>query len=339
MQALSRASILLALSVVAVAQQPSELATAKPPIGSGLRNRVDRLFRDGALPERLEVDGAVVLTKDLDSRCEAMAADPALQRAQFVILDLLREELRRTGKVLADEALDAAYETYRKPYDDTPFTVKVIATKFKGYPGLEAFVERWRVQHAFEQTLTIGKEQLQQEAERWQQFFGDGTVAVDLWYFAADRAGGADWNFPEAEKQANAAATALRAGADPEAVRKTSDPITAVAGWPGRPLGYNMLRQMMRESEYSDLGVADSAARAVFFDGKPGDLLGPLRSVRGYWLARVQERHAAKRKFELKSEREEQLVREVLVQRLFLEWADAVVGRAVVRVPGTSVGK
>ena len=335
MRALSSLFVLVGLAVATVSQQSVE-SNPKTPAGSSTRQRVDVIFRGDALPERTEVDGTMVLTKDLDSRCEALSADPALQRAQLVILDLLRAELRRTGKVMDDTALDAAYETYRKPYDDTPFTVKVIATKFKGYPSLETFVDRWRVEHAFERTLTIDKDQLQQEAQRWHEFFGDGTVAVDLWYFGAKSADGARWDFTAAGQRATVAATALRGGADPEKVRTDSDPITAVGGWPGRAISYNALRQVMGESDYTDLGVAESAARAVFFDAKQGELVGPLRSVRGHWLARVKQRHAAKRGFDVTDARQEALVREVLVRRLFLEWVDGVVGRAVVRVPAAA---
>ena len=75
---------------------------------------------------------------------------------------------------------------------------------------------------------------------------------------------------------------------------------------------------------------------AVFFDAKQGELVGPLRSVRGHWLARVKQRHAAKRGFDVTDARQEALVREVLVRRLFLEWVDGVVGRAVVRVPAAA---
>ncbi|HZN38940.1 MAG TPA: hypothetical protein VFD82_09060 [Planctomycetota bacterium] len=36
---------------------------------------------------------------------------------------------------LGDAEYEAAYATYAEPYDTTPFTVKVVATKFKGYPS------------------------------------------------------------------------------------------------------------------------------------------------------------------------------------------------------------
>ena len=36
-------------------------------------------------------------------------------------------------------------DEYRQPYDSTPFTVEIIATRFKGYPCLEAFRSRWRL--------------------------------------------------------------------------------------------------------------------------------------------------------------------------------------------------
>ena len=54
--------------------------------------------------------------------------------------------------------------------------------------------------------------------------------------------------------------------------------------------------------------------------------------VRGVWLARVGTRSAPK-EFVVDDARDEELVRQVLVERRFREWAAEVLAKAVLRVP------
>src|SRR5690606_9285412 len=74
------------------------------------------------------------------------------------------------------------YDEYREPYDSTPFTVEIIATRFKGYPCLEAFRARWRLITSYADLIKdeMNDESLQAHADARAAFFADGQVDVSL---------------------------------------------------------------------------------------------------------------------------------------------------------------
>ena len=187
------------------------------------------------------------------------------------------------------------------------------------------------VRWAFERTLgAIDRKALQQEADARRDFFGNGQVAVELWFYSARDDAKGCWDFAAAERRSRQGLADLGIGKDPAEARVQTD---AVAG--GRVLDqllhYSTLRRTMGESEYTDLVRGCSAADTVFCDARPGELQGPLRGVRGWWLARLCRRNHAEA-FEVNDERCEH-VHEVYLQRRFLEWAAAVLAKAVLRVP------
>jgi len=324
---------------------PSLCGQLRP--GVAVRQRLDDLFRGGPMPARVEWNGSIVDVAELTQKSTALGGEPELHDRELLILAALTEELRRSRQLPSDAELDEAFETYRQPYDSTPFTVAVVATKFKGYPSREAFVQRWRVMHAF--TLTLGqidRKVLQDEADAQRGFFGDGLIQAELWFFSARKDAEGRWDFAAAEARAQRALADLRAGKDEAEVRRDSDEIGQAAPPPrGAPLPavpapgargqpYNQLRTRMGESEYTDLILGASAADAVWQQAKVGELTGPLRGLRGYWLARVGSRSQG-REVKVADNRIEELVREVYVQRRFREWAGQVLERTVLRVPKT----
>jgi hypothetical protein len=320
------------LSVAAPALPGQDAPTPPPP--PTFRQRLDGMFRGSApAPRQVECNGSIIAISDLTARSEEAAADPSLHNQELLILAALTEQLRRDRLLPGEDALAQAFADYRKDYDSTPFTTEVIATRFKGYPSLAAFEHRWRVCHAFERTIagSIDRKALQAEADAQREFLGDARVAVDLWFYSAFDQAQDRWDFAAAERRAQQGRAALQSGRDADTVRKDSDAVQGVGGWPGVAVSYNALRTTMGESEYTDLVQGTSAAATVFHGGKPGEVVGPLRSVRGFWLARVERRIPAPKRFEVADGRSEELVRQVLVQRRFLEWADAVLAKSVLR--------
>ena len=67
-----------------------------------------------------------------------------LERAlqEVAAREALRQELVSKGAYLGDEEFKRRYDEYREPYDSTPFTVEIVATRFKGFPCLEAYRAR-----------------------------------------------------------------------------------------------------------------------------------------------------------------------------------------------------
>jgi hypothetical protein len=318
------------LFVTCLGLHGQEPATPAPT----LRERLDVLCRGpGPRPQQLEWNGSIVRVDDLKRSSEAAHGDPDLGIQHQLILSALHDELQREHLILDEPRLDVDLAAYHEPYDKTPFTVQVIATKFKGYPSLDAFEQRWRIAHQFEVGIAkeIDHETLQAEADAQREFLLDGRVAVELWFYSArdDKKGCCD--FAAAAARARAGLQDLQNGKDPEVVRKQGDAISAVFD-PAKFYPRNQLRMIMGESEYTDLVLGCAAADTVFH-AATGRLIGPLRGTQGCWLARVDKRVAAKARYEVKDERREKLVREVYLQRRFLEWADAALVKVVLRVP------
>src|SRR5690606_5221961 len=108
-------------------------------------------------------------------------------------------------------------------YDETVFSVEVIATTFKGYPSLEAFRQRWRLIRSFEKMIEdeMTDEALQAHADGHAGFFADGSVNVDfIQFYARDLTTGA-WRvdgMAEAKERADAAMKAIEDGASFDSV-------------------------------------------------------------------------------------------------------------------------
>jgi hypothetical protein len=329
------------LSPVLWSQQPAEAPTPTPAPAPArapaptFRQRLDELFRGAAPPPaKIEVDGRIVEVAGLTRTSTDLKGEPDLHDQELVILSALTDELQRRQQMPKEETLARAFEAFCKPYDETPFRIEIVAKRFLGYPSLAAFEQRWRIQYAFEQTLgAIDTKTLQDEADRRRDFLGDGQLSAELWFWSARDAAAGRWDFAGAEQRARAGLVELRAGGDAEAVRKHSDPLPASPPT-DKPTFYSSLREKLGESEYTDL-ITLSAADVIFYDAKPGELVGPLRGVRGYWVARVGKRVPAIRVL-VQDERTKELVRVTYVRRRFLEWTDQVLSRSVLRAPAAA---
>ena len=95
-------------------------------------------------------------------------------------------------------------------------------------------------------------------------------------------------------------------------------------------LPLNQVKQQIRESEFTQLLDGFSLAEYLFFEAEVGKTLGPLQGPDGWFIARVNTRTPARRKIDVKSERERELVREDFLTTRFLEWAAGVMARTKV---------
>lgn len=293
----------------------------------GPRALLERAFRGkGARPARLEFDGRIVDFAELER--EIGDEGPfELEGRHRLILEVLEKELRARD-LLPDEAeTGRRFAEYRQPYDSTPFSTEVIATRFKGYPSLASFARRWRLADAYSASIRaeIDDAALRAELARNEAWLGDAKVSVELWYHGAQRDDG--WDYAAARERAAATRARLDEGGEP-ATDASLDSFTAFAGQ-----SFNQLRGRMRETEYTDL-LHDGSAARLLFAGAAGEWLGPLRGTDGYWVARVTGREGGRPVAkEAMDERRRELVRQIHVERRFQEWATEVLGRAVVRLP------
>ena len=93
-------------------------------------------------------------------------------------------------------------------------------------------------------------------------------------------------------------------------------------------LPLNQLKQQLRESEFTQLLDGFSLAEYLFFEAEVGKTLGPIQGPDGWFIARVNTRTPARRKIDVKVERERDLVREDFITCRFFTWAAEVIGRA-----------
>lgn len=282
-----------------------------------------------------EANGSVIELDALHRKLiEEHGAGPAPRLLlERVVLQVLKEELVRQKAWLDDDDYEAAYAEYAKPYDETPFTVNVIATRFKGYPDLQVFQQRWRVLESFVRTLpadAFGDAALAAEAKASRDLLVGTGLTAEWWFHPAAMAADGRLDFATATQQASRTVAALRADAGKVTL---ADGVThEVAG--AKPMQLNPLRGKLGESEFTSLlrsGVAEAMMAAT-----PGELIGPLRGTNGVYIARVQKRHEPDRDVDLTDARVRELVVQLLRQRQFEAWVDRVFQAAVLRLPPPS---
>jgi hypothetical protein len=263
-----------------------------------------------------------------------------LERAmqEVVVREALRQELQKNNCYVSDDEFLSRYEAYRQPYDTTPFTVEVIATKFKGYPCLEAYRARWRLITSFSDYIAddFTDENLQAHADKYAAFFGDGNVSLDVIPFLARDPSTAAWipgGMEAAAKRCEDVFAKLQSGeVDFDKALMESGEFFMNDEKKGR-LGYlplNQVKQQFRETEFTQLLDGFSVSEWLFFDAEVGKTHGPIRGSDGYYIVRVNARTPARKRMDVKNERQRELVREDYLSHRFMDWAGEVIAKTKV---------
>lgn len=311
-------------------------------VQKGLRNWSDIKYASHGIPAEivLSVNGREWPTVEAFDYIKNGLYVQDLERAmqEVVMREALQQELAAKGAGIGDEEFARRYEEYRQPYDSTPFSVEVIATRFKGYPCLEAFRARWRLITSYADMIKdeINDANLQAHADKYAGFFADGQVSVDLIPFVARDIRTGAWvpdGMAEARKRCEAVFAALekKEMTFDEALDKkgeffANDESRGRLGF--KPL--NQLKQQFRESEFTQLLDGFSVSMYLFFDAEVGKTLGPIPGPDGWYIARVNARTPARKGVDVKNERERELVREDYVNHRFMTWAGEVIAKAKV---------
>ncbi|GAB4138319.1 MAG: hypothetical protein Fur0037_03960 [Planctomycetota bacterium] len=311
-------------------------------VQKGLRNWSDIRYASHGLPSNvvLSVNGREWSTEEAFDYVKPGLYVQDLERAmqEVVVREALRQELVARGVYVDDAEFQRRYEEYRQPYDSTPFTVEVIAVKFKGYPCLEAFRARWRLMTSFQDLIKdeITDENLQKHADKYAAFFAEGQASIDLIPFQARNAKTGAWE-PDGMERARQRCEAVFA--DLEAKKMTFDEALETKGEffandenHGR-LGFkplNQLKQELRESEFTRLLDGYSVANYLFFDAEVGKTVGPIPGPDGWYIARVNARTPARKHIDVKNKNERELVFEDFITTRFMEWADEILKKTKV---------
>jgi hypothetical protein len=309
-------------------------------VQKGLRGWSDIRYASHGLPSQtvLKVNDLEWSTRDAFEFVKKGLFVQDLERAmqEVAVREALRQELVAKNAYIDDAEFQRRYDEYRQPYDSTPFTVEVIATRFKGYPCLEAFRARWRLITSFGDLIKadVTDENLQAHADKRAAFFADGQVDVSLVPFQARNPRTGAW---EPDGMAKAKQRCEAAFASLEKKDTTFDQLLEKHAEffsndekRGRlgVLPLNQLKQQLRESEFTQLLDGFSLAEFLFFDAAVGKTIGPIAGADGWFIVRVNSRTPARRKIDVKVEREKELVREDYITCRFFEWASGVIGRA-----------
>ncbi len=309
-------------------------------VQKGLRNWSEVKYASNGLPPDvvLSVNGIEWKTEDAFEFVRKGLFVQDLERAmqEVVVREALRQELQKAKVYIGDDEFHTRYEAYRQPYDTTPFTVEVIATKFKGYPCLEAFRARWRLISSYGDLIKeeLTDENLQAHADKRATFFGDGNVNIDLIPFLGRDPQTFAWQ-PDGMKKAKDRCEAVFAALEKKEM--TFDEALAAKGEfmtnddKRGHLGFlplNQVKQQLRENEFSQLLDGYSIANHLFFDAEVGKTIGPIQGADSWFIARVNSRTPAKKHMDVKSERDRELVREDYIGERFMAWANEVIARA-----------
>jgi hypothetical protein len=261
-----------------------------------------------------------------------------LERAlqEVMAREALRQELVAKGAWLSDEEFTRRYDEYRAPFDATPFNVEIIATRFKGFPCLEAFRARWRLIASFTEMIKddLVDEKLQAHANEHAGFFADGQVGVDLIAFMGRNISTGAWEpdgLDKAKARCEAVLTALEKGEiDFEEAHRKHGEFYSNDEKRGRLglLPLNQVKQYLRESEFTQLMDGYSLASYLFYEAPVGKTVGPLPGPDCWFIARVNMRTPPRKTIDVKNERERLLVREDYITTRFFAWANEVIGRA-----------
>lgn len=309
-------------------------------VQKGLRSWSDVRYASHGLPAEtvLRVNDFEWSTQDAFDFIKKGLFVHDLERAmqEVAVRAALKQELIAKGVFISDEEFTTRYDTYREPYDSTPFTVEVIATRFKGYPCLEAFRARWRLISSFSDLIKedMTDENLQAHANRRAAFFADGQSDVSVIPFQGrDQITGA-W-VPGGMEAAKLRCEALFAKLEKgemtfdEALDKhteffANDEKRGLMGM----LPLNQLRQQLRENEFTQLLDGFAVADYMFFEAEIGKTIGPIAAPEAWLICRVNGRTPPRRNINVKVERERELVTEDYITTRFLEWANEVIAKA-----------
>jgi len=289
----------------------------------------------------LMVNNKPWMTKDA-ARVLALKVRPEDRENALTELALwtaVKGELQKAGVWLNDEQFKKEFEEYRAPYKNGPFTVKVMAMTFKGYPSFEVYKSRWRLERSFEHMIAkeINDDSLKAHLEQANRFLNDGKLSVHLIRIPAwdDETGTWKHNgFERARIEAQRVFDLIASKEMPFEVAKTE-----FSKWPTHIdhqgflgiKGLNELRQELEETEYTDFIGGFSVANELFYKGKVGNVMGPLAGQKAYYVGFIASRTPAAGSMDLKDKNQRDLVKQDYLSHRFLNWANEIAGKTTVK--------
>ncbi len=299
-----------------------------------------RYASDGLDPKYvLSFNGRTWSTREAFRQIEQSISPVDRNRAllEIVLRTALRQELRKKGFWIDRKEFKKAWEKHVAPFKGSIFTIDVIALTFKGYPSMEAYRARFRLIEGFRRMLEkqggFDDAHLAAFVPKVERFLGNGTVDLELIRFPAKDDSVNRWiphGFEMAKARADLVLSQIEKGEITfERAREdlgTWPPEAKHGGILSRK-ARNELRKELGENEYMDFLQGFSMGDFLFDEAPVGKIVGPLRSVEGWYLAKVVRRYPATQAVTLKDPKMKDMIVQEYQVRKFMAWADEVAAR------------
>ncbi len=299
-----------------------------------------RYASDGLDPRYvLYFNGRTYSTREAFRQIEKRISPLDRNRAllEIVLRTALRQELRKRGFWIDRKEFKKAWEKHVAPYKGSIFTIDVIAKTFKGYPSMEAYRARFRLIEGYRRMLEkrgeLDDAHLAAFAPKVERFLGNGAVELELIRFPAKDDSVNKWiphGFEIAKGKADLVLTQIEKGEitfeKARADLGVWPPEVKHAGIMGRK-SRNELRKELGENEYMDFIQGYSMGDFLFDEAPVGKIVGPLRSVDGWYLAKVVRRYPPTQAVTIKDPKMKEITSQEYLVRRFMKWADQVASK------------
>ena len=296
-----------------------------------------RYASDGLDPKYvLFFNGRTFSTREAFRRIQEKVSPLDRNRAllEIVLRTALRQELQKAGFWIDRKEFKKAWKKHIAPYQGSIFTIDVIAKTFKGYPSMEAYRARFRLIEGFRRMLEkkgeLDDAHLAAFVPKVERFLGNGAIEVELIRFPAKDDSVNKWipgGFKMAQAQADLVLTQIEKGEITfEKAREDLGkwpPEVKHRGILGRK-SRNELRKDLGEYEYTDFIQGYSMGDFLFDEAPEGAVVGPLRSVDGWYLGRVVRRYPPSQAVTIKDPKMKEMLSQEYLVRRFMQWANEV---------------
>ncbi len=299
-----------------------------------------RYASDGLDPKYvLYFNGRTWSTRDAYKMIQQKVSSLDRNRAlvEIVLETALRQELEKHGFWIDREEFKKAWEKHVAPYKGTIFNIQSIAMTFKGYPSMETYRARFRLIEGYRRWLEKRGEMddahLAAFVPKVKRFLGTGNVEVELIRFPAKDDAVNKWipgGFRMAKAQAELVLREIEKGLisfeKARAELGRWPPEVEHGGLMGRK-SRNELRKELGETEYTDFIMGYSMGDFLFDEAPEGAVVGPLRGVDGWYLAKVVHRYPPTQVVTIKDPKMKDMVSQEYLIRRFLAWANEVAAK------------
>jgi hypothetical protein len=278
--------------------------------------------------QAIKVDEVFPLVRSLITPAEV-----ARTRKWIAKVTAVEQALTKSGHYISDDEFRTLFAEHKAPYDQSPFKLDLIATAFKRFPSLDAYMRYYRLTKSYERMIAAELDDAHLTAhleQRANMLLGLGRVNCEFILCSAYDFTKGQWKadgWPQAEARSIEVANSLAAAGGEnwstvlEEHSEFWDPPAPQGGTVGTPAPTNSLNkgrfgltnrnellQKLQESEFLAFVQGSTIGDHVFFEQEVGTLGGPFRGPFGYYITRVTARTPPQKTYTLSDPTQRDLV-------------------------------